>query len=127
VVAVVMILVRWCIPDMSVTLKDTIRREVYVTNEIIIQQETMRARLGQGSQHTLPRSTGHEKTAALAKWQEIWNENLSGSQLDLKIFENNAGVSGIGRRKSRRDDENESFLLNERIISKDGDDDAVSV
>jgi hypothetical protein len=125
-----MILVRWCIPDMSVTLKDTIRREAYVTNEIIIQQETMRARLDQGdqgSQLTLRRSTGPGKSAALAKWQEIWNENLSGSQLDLKIYENNAGVSGLGRKKSRREGENESFLFNERIISHDGDDDAVSV
>ena len=40
----VMILVRWCIPDMPVELRDQIRREVYITNEIIIQQETLRAR-----------------------------------------------------------------------------------
>lgn len=41
-----MILVRWCIPDMSVELRDQIRREVYVTNEIIIEQEAHRARFG---------------------------------------------------------------------------------
>jgi anoctamin-1 len=127
VVAVVMILVRWCIPDMSVTLKDTIRREAYVTNEIIIQQETMRARLDQGSQLTLQGSIAAGNTAALAKWQEIWNENLSGSQLDLKMYENNAGVSGFARRKLCRDDENDTFLLNERNIPNDVDDDAISV
>lgn len=45
-VALVMILVRWCIPDMSVELRDQIRREVYITNEIIIDQEAQRARFG---------------------------------------------------------------------------------
>lgn len=46
VVAVVMILVRWCIPDMPQDLRDQIRREAYITNEIIIKQETLRAREG---------------------------------------------------------------------------------
>lgn len=41
-----MILVRWCIPDMSPELRDQIRREAYITNEIIIKQETKRAREG---------------------------------------------------------------------------------
>lgn len=41
-----MILVRWCIPDMSQDLRDQIRREAYITNEIIIKQETLRARMG---------------------------------------------------------------------------------
>lgn len=41
-----MILVRWCIPDMSQELRDQIRREAYITNEIIIKQETLRARMG---------------------------------------------------------------------------------
>lgn len=43
-VTMVMIVVRWCIPDMSSRLHDQIRRESYITNEIIIQQETLRAR-----------------------------------------------------------------------------------
>ncbi|KAK2583391.1 hypothetical protein KPH14_009379 [Odynerus spinipes] len=43
VVALVMILVRWCIPDMSPKLRDKIRREAYITNEIIIHQEALRA------------------------------------------------------------------------------------
>lgn len=46
IVAVVMILVRWCIPDMTAELRDQIRREAYITNEIIIKQETIRAKEG---------------------------------------------------------------------------------
>lgn len=44
VVAIVMLLVRWAIPDMSGKLRDKIRREAYITNEIIIRQEAERAR-----------------------------------------------------------------------------------
>ncbi|XP_047120031.1 anoctamin-1-like isoform X1 [Schistocerca piceifrons] len=44
VVGVVMAAVEWCIPDMSRKLRDEIRREAYLTNEIIIKQEAMRAR-----------------------------------------------------------------------------------
>ncbi|XP_043474457.1 anoctamin-1-like [Leptopilina heterotoma] len=43
VVALVMILVRWIIPDMSNSLRKRIRREIYITNEIIIQHEAHRA------------------------------------------------------------------------------------
>lgn len=39
-----MIWVRWAIPDMSAELRDQIRREAYITNEIIIRQEAERAR-----------------------------------------------------------------------------------
>lgn len=38
-----MIWVRWAIPDMSQELRDKIRREAYITNEIIIKQEAERA------------------------------------------------------------------------------------
>lgn len=48
-VALVMLMVRWCVPDMPGRLRDQIRREVYITNEIIIKQETERARR---SRHT---------------------------------------------------------------------------
>lgn len=42
----VMILVRWCIPDIPATLRDQIRREAYITNEIIIHQESMKVKSG---------------------------------------------------------------------------------
>lgn len=51
-VAFVMILVRWAIPDMSAKLRDQIRREAYITNEIIIKQEAERARKqNDGNEH----------------------------------------------------------------------------
>lgn len=43
VVAFVMIMVKWCIPDVPGHLRDRIRREAFITNEIIIKQEAMRA------------------------------------------------------------------------------------
>ncbi|XP_068084479.1 anoctamin-1 isoform X2 [Anabrus simplex] len=44
VVGMVMTAVQWCIPDMSRKLRDDIRREAYLTNEMIIKQEMVRAR-----------------------------------------------------------------------------------
>ncbi|KAG8227804.1 hypothetical protein J437_LFUL006218 [Ladona fulva] len=46
VVAVVMILVQWLIPDIPKSLHEKIRREAYLTNEIIIRRETERALSG---------------------------------------------------------------------------------
>lgn len=42
-VASVIILVKWLIPDVPRSLRDQIRREHYITNEIIIKQEALRA------------------------------------------------------------------------------------
>lgn len=50
-----MIVVRWCIPDMSGELKDQIRREAYITNEIIIHQEALRAQISKHFNEYLPR------------------------------------------------------------------------
>lgn len=44
-VAFVIILVKWCIPDVPGQLRDEIRREAYITNEIIIKQEALRAKV----------------------------------------------------------------------------------
>lgn len=46
IVVFVMIIVKWCIPDVPRELRDQIRRENYVTNEIIIKQEMIRAQSG---------------------------------------------------------------------------------
>jgi hypothetical protein len=70
-----MIMVRWCIPDMSSRLRDQIRREAYITNEIIIQQETMRAR---------GYAFGEEMDSdriPCAEWR-----HLSGSDFDLTML-----------------------------------------
>ncbi|XP_066991170.2 anoctamin-1 [Anabrus simplex] len=78
VVAVVMILVRWGIPDMAGELHDQIRREAYITNEIIIKQEAMRAR-GDFSEELIFHD-GEGDTEPLH-----WH-NLSGSELDLAEY-----------------------------------------
>jgi hypothetical protein len=78
VVALVMIVVRWCIPDMSGLLRDQIRREAYITNEIIIQQETMRARgcaAGEGA------GSGEGERSPCAEWG-----HLTRSELDLAML-----------------------------------------
>jgi hypothetical protein len=46
IVTFIIIIIKWCIPDIPGDLKDRIRREAYITNEIIIKQETIRAQHG---------------------------------------------------------------------------------
>ncbi|XP_077297344.1 anoctamin-5-like isoform X2 [Arctopsyche grandis] len=46
VVSCVMMAVQWAIPDMSLELRDQIKRESYLTSDIIIQQETFKSRGG---------------------------------------------------------------------------------
>lgn len=106
IVAIVMVTVKWCIPDMSQELRDQIRREAYITNEIIIKQETIRAREGmfQYLSHTKitssyvfvllnlgrrePTSQNRKslsRTASLLKWERIAASAMSGSELDLEL------------------------------------------
>jgi hypothetical protein len=73
-----MIVVRWCIPDMSSLLRDQIRREAYITNEIIIQQETMRARGYAAGEET---GSGEGERSPCAEWR-----HLTGSELDLVLL-----------------------------------------
>ncbi|KAF3425387.1 hypothetical protein E2986_02577 [Frieseomelitta varia] len=84
IVALVMILVRWCIPDMHPKLRDKIRREAYITNEIIIQQEALRASErsaddGDTNQHII---TLNESTN---RWNRVMRSSLSNSEFDLEI------------------------------------------
>jgi hypothetical protein len=44
VVAVCVMMLKWWIPDAPKKLQDQIRKENYLTNEIIIKQEMLRAR-----------------------------------------------------------------------------------
>ncbi|XP_061396870.1 anoctamin-2-like [Musca vetustissima] len=89
-VALVMIIVRWCIPDMSVGLRDQIRREAYITNEIIIEQETRRARTerAKGSQSLrLPDSESNtpDPNDRFIRIEQLLCSDLSQSQMDLII------------------------------------------
>ncbi|CAO1405540.1 unnamed protein product [Diamesa tonsa] len=77
-VAIVMIIVRWMIPDMSQELRDQIRREAYITNEIIIKQEAIRASSG---------TTRVPTVTNQSQWNNLLRNKLSGSQLDLFIHD----------------------------------------
>jgi anoctamin-1 len=77
-VAIVMLLVRWLIPDVSAELRDQIRREAYITNEIIIKQEALRT-----SEATSAKTYIKSQSA----WNKLLGNNLSGSQLDLFIHD----------------------------------------
>ncbi|KAL1140334.1 hypothetical protein AAG570_000266, partial [Ranatra chinensis] len=44
VVVLVVLFVQWCIPDIPAKLKEQMRREAFITNEIIIHQEAERSR-----------------------------------------------------------------------------------
>ncbi|KMQ93390.1 transmembrane protein 16a, partial [Lasius niger] len=89
VVAFVMILVRWCIPDMSQKLRDKIRREVYLTNEIIIHQEALRARHNERPEtdDVEPRITQTYVVAneSTNRWNRVIRDCLSTSELDLEV------------------------------------------
>lgn len=101
-VAVVMILVRWLIPDVSGELRDQIRREAYITNEIIIKQEALRA-----SRAVSARSYIKSDSA----WNRLLSNNLSGSQLDLFIHSENETRAKKSRFKKRN--KTQDFLENE--------------
>ncbi|XP_061382630.1 anoctamin-5 isoform X2 [Danaus plexippus] len=80
VVALVMIIVRWAIPDMSGELRDRIRREAYVINTIIMEETRARtARTPQPGRLHPPVSGTEEETES--NWKHI--ASLSGSDFDL--------------------------------------------
>ncbi|XP_023303991.2 anoctamin-1 isoform X3 [Lucilia cuprina] len=101
-VALVMILVRWCIPDMSVELRDQIRREVYITNEIIIEQEARRARFERAKRSSSVRLRDSESNTPdnandrFIRIEQLLACDLSQSQMDLIIHGDNAdtGIQG---------------------------------
>lgn len=116
IVALVMIFVRWVIPDMSNELRDQIRREAYITNEIIIKQETMRARLGTST----AKKEEIEHNVAVIRMEQIMNETMSGSQLDLVIH----GDELHGPSDPRRYNLNQAFI---DVEGKGVDDDCAPV
>jgi anoctamin-1 len=81
VVVFVMIFVRWTIPDQAASLRDQIRREAYITNEIVIKQEAERAAFNKSSARESNRKMSQNN------WNMLLSNKLSGSQLDLLIHE----------------------------------------
>lgn len=49
-------MIRWIIPDVPRKLSERIRQEAYLTNEIVIKQEMIRARGARGAQAVRVRS-----------------------------------------------------------------------
>lgn len=109
-VAVVMILVRWLIPDISAELKDQIRREAYITNEIIIKQEAIRA-----SQVASGRSYINSDSA----WNRLLGNNLSGSQLDLFIH---SETENRAKNRFKRRNKTQDFVDHESSQNNNNED-----
>lgn len=97
--AVVIILVRWCIPDMSSKLKDKIRREAFITNEIIIQHEAQRASNFPAGEQICKevRVTGSADTD---RWSRVLQNPLSTYEFDLEVH--GSPMSPIDHEKSSK-------------------------
>lgn len=84
-----MILVRWCIPDMSPKLRDKIRREAYITNEIIIHQEALRAACDRsetnGSIEPQVAQTYVVANESTDRWNRVMRNSLTTSDFDLEV------------------------------------------
>lgn len=107
-VAIVMLLVRWLIPDISSELRDQIRREAYITNEIIIKQEAIRASEAASAKNYIKSQTA---------WNKLLANNLTGSQLDLFIHNEQETRAKTRLRKNRTQD----FIDNEAQSSNDNE------
>lgn len=88
-----MLVVKWGIPDIPSTLRDRIRREAYITNEIIIKQETKNAQSSHAKDEhpKISRDTIAEITECPAtpdQWDRLINKSLSGSDFDLMVHGN---------------------------------------
>lgn len=119
-VAVVMIFVRWCIPDMANELRDQIRREAYITNEIIIKQEQFRAR--NEAKRRSESGGGDESqkdldSERLIRMERLLHQHLTQSQLDLLMHGDTSNPVAPGndpkRKKFKLFTKNKIFLENE--------------
>ncbi|EDV98603.1 anoctamin-1 isoform X2 [Drosophila grimshawi] len=90
-VALVMIFVRWCIPDMSVELRDQIRREIYITNEIIINQEAQRARFERSRRMSMSRNPSVDDVDAAS----VTEPNLKLIQMEKLLTANEIEMDSI--------------------------------
>nr|XP_012142541.1 PREDICTED: anoctamin-1 isoform X1 [Megachile rotundata] len=84
VVALIMIILRSCIPDINPKLRDKIRREAYITNEIIIQQEALRA-----CERSTDEAEANQHFTTLNenanRWNRVMRNSLSNSEFDLEV------------------------------------------
>ncbi|XP_052753913.1 anoctamin-1-like isoform X4 [Galleria mellonella] len=112
VVALVMIIVRWAIPDMSGELRDRIRREAYVINSFILDETRSRS-LGSTRQGTSCRAgptgpggpaggdtgEGGDGGAGEEITDSNWNHiaSLSGSDFDLAAHGEHQDIADLGK------------------------------
>ncbi|CAG9107098.1 unnamed protein product [Plutella xylostella] len=82
VVALVMIIVKWAIPDMSCELRDRIRREAFVINTVLMDETRARSQAG-GTLDRDSRHQGETETIAEGHWNNLLSASLSGSDFDL--------------------------------------------
>lgn len=114
-VAIVMILVRWAIPDMSSKLRDQIRREAYITNEIIIKQEAARARFNTRQNSVRDKTDQAPEPAIITeRMEKLMSENLSSSQLDLVMHGPGQPTAPGHCRPHQYESVNNAFLESEK-------------
>ncbi|XP_026726490.1 anoctamin-1 isoform X2 [Trichoplusia ni] len=89
VVALVMIIVRWAIPDMSGELRDRIRREAYVINSFILDETRARSSRPSEDARRPPGDTSEPN------WNHI--ASLSGSDFDLAAHGDHQDINEIGK------------------------------
>ncbi|XP_039765909.1 anoctamin-5-like isoform X2 [Pararge aegeria] len=94
VVALVMIIVRWAIPDMSGDLRDRIRREAYIINSFIMEETRARSAV---ERSPIPASLEHpdDRDAAESTWNHI--ASLSGSDFDLAAHGDHQDLRDISK------------------------------
>ncbi|RVE52062.1 hypothetical protein evm_003340 [Chilo suppressalis] len=101
VVALVMIIVRWTIPDMSGELRDTIRREAYVINSFIMEETRARSLSSRqcGVNDLPPPGDVHERGHADDPVESSWNHiaTLSGSDFDLAAHGEHQDIADLSR------------------------------
>ncbi|XP_066141402.1 anoctamin-4 isoform X2 [Euwallacea fornicatus] len=98
-VVLVMIIVKWGIPDMPGKLRDRIRREAYITNEIIIKQEALRAQSNLEETHLKSIENLRnidEAPSTSEQWDRLISKSLSQSEFDLMIHESQKEVGNDG-------------------------------
>ncbi|XP_046975096.1 anoctamin-1 isoform X2 [Vanessa cardui] len=86
VVALVMIIVRWAIPDMSGELRDRIRREAYVINSFIMEETRARSL----ARRSPPGEDGDE-----SNWNHL--ASLSGSDFDLAAHGDHQDIRDLSK------------------------------
>lgn len=84
---------KWCIADVPKELSDKIRREAYITNEIIIKQEALRAqglhnKNGERAASKLDVLGVGDCPSTPEHWDRFIEKSLSASEFDLIVHGN---------------------------------------